>query len=268
MPTWRVVSASVTGASHLRNGQPCQDYQDFRCVSANASHGALVAAVADGAGSARLSADGSRIAACAAVRKASCLVSRHIHPLYEAVLKEVLEETARAARKELEAESCRREVPIRRFATTLIIAICTADAIAAAQIGDGAVVISESAAESSVEEREYLLFSSPQRGEYANETKFITSNDWRESLAIRVRRAPIRDLAMFTDGMQSLALNASAGNAPFAPFFTPMFRWANKQNDPHSAKETLEGFLSSPRVIARVDDDKTLLLANLSDTAR
>ena len=256
MPAWSVVSASVTGASHLRNGQPCQDYQEFRCVSANASHGALIAAVADGAGSASLSEDGSRIAASAAVRKACSLISRHVHPLYEAVLKEVLDETARVARKELEAESCRRKVPIRRFATTLIIAICTADAVASAQIGDGAVVISESAVKSSSEEQEYMLFSPPQRGEYVNETKFITSNDWRESLAIKVRRAPVRHLAMFTDGMQSLALNASADNAPFAPFFTPMFRWAEKQSDAHSAKETLEGFLSSPRVIARVDDEQ------------
>ena len=271
MQTWRVVSASATGTSHQRNGQPCQDYQSHRCVSANSSRGALVAAVADGAGSASLSADGSRIAACAAVQKACSLVSRHVHPLYEGVLKEVLEETAHFARKELEAEARTRNAQIRDLATTLIIAICASDIIATAQIGDGAVVTLASAGSTASDEDSkaprYTLFSPPQRGEYANETKFITSNDWRKSLAIKVQRSNVKHLAMFTDGIQPLALDASAANAPHAPFFTPLFRWAEKQHDAQSAKQTLKGFLSSPRVTARVDDDTTLLLANLTDTA-
>ena len=46
---WRVVGAVVQGASHARRDQPCQDWQDHRCLSG----GGLVIAVSDGAGSAR-----------------------------------------------------------------------------------------------------------------------------------------------------------------------------------------------------------------------
>ena len=267
MQAWQVISASVTGASHIRDGQQCQDYQDYRCVVANASRGALVAAVADGAGSASLSADGSRIAACAAIRRASNLVQRHVHPLYEAVLQEVLEDAVISAREAIEAEARQRETSIRDFAATLIIAICAPDAIATAQIGDGAVVTSEVLPQSSGEEREYTLFSAPQRGEYANETNFITSDNWRDSLHIRVRRSRVSHLAMFTDGIQSLALDAASHNAPHAPFFTPLFQWAAQQEDACSAKKNLEAFLSSPRVATRADDDLTLLLANPTETA-
>ena len=80
---WRVVRASVQGASHAKTGQPCQDSSS---VGVGAPDGILVAAIADGAGSAELSAAGSRIAACAATQSAIRLMRLHVRPLYEGVL--------------------------------------------------------------------------------------------------------------------------------------------------------------------------------------
>lgn len=264
-PMWKVISASVTGVSHLRRGQGCQDSHTYRCIFANASRGALVAAVADGAGSASLSADGSRIAAQAATRRASALLRMHVHPLYEAVLKEILQESVCFARRELEAEAVQRKRPIKDFATTLIIAICAPDAIATAQIGDGAVVAREIPQNTAVETEGYTLFSPPQRGEFANQTNFLTSGNWQCALDIVVRRCGVNRLSMFTDGVQSLALSAACGNTPHAPFFTPLFAWAEKQDDEQAATDTLKAFLSSPKVTARADDDLTLLLATLPE---
>ena len=250
---WRVIRASVQGTSHAKTGKPCQDSSS---VGENAPAGMLVAAVADGAGSAELSADGSRIAARAATKTASRLLRLHSHPLYEGVLKEILEESIRSARKELEAEARRQKKPLRRFATTLIFAICAPEITGAAQIGDGAMVTADDG-------EGYTLFSAPQRGEYANTTNFITSDGWQDSLDVRTRRGGVSRLTMFTDGIQSIALNAASNNAPHAPFFDPLFGWAEKQEDTEAAGNSLAAFLSSPRVTARADDDLTLLLAVL-----
>ena len=249
---WRVVRASVQGTSHAKTGQPCQDSSS---VGAGAPDGVLVAAVADGAGSAELSAEGSRIAACAATRSAIRLLRLHVSPVYEGVLEEILQESVRSGRNALEAEARRQKKSLRDFATTLIVAICAPEITGAAQIGDGAMVMADS------ESSDYTLFSAPQRGEYANTTNFITSSGWQDSLDVRTRRGGISRLAMFTDGIQSIALNAASGNAPHAPFFDPLFGWADKQEDTDAAGNGLAVFLSSPRVTARADDDLTLLLA-------
>ena len=252
---WSVIRASVQGTSHIKTGQPCQDSSS---VAMNAPDGMLVAAVADGAGSAVLSADGSRIAADAATRSATRLLRLHTHPVYEGVLKEILQEAVNAARNALEAEAQKRESPLRDFATTLILAICAPEITGAAQIGDGAAVSTDDG-----ESDEYTLFSAPQRGEYANTTNFITSDGWQNTLDIKMRRVGVNRVAMFTDGIQNIALSAASGNAPHAPFFDPLFNWAEKQEDTEAARNGLVAFLSSPRVTARADDDLTLLLATL-----
>ena len=257
---WRVMRASVQGTSHSRTGQPCQDSSS---VGEDAPDRMLVAAVADGAGSAELSAAGSRIAACAATQRAVRLLRLHVQPYYEGVLKEILRGAVRHARKELEGEARRQNKPLREFATTLIVAICAPEITGAAQIGDGAMVTVDKRMPQDDEYGDYTLFSAPQRGEYANTTNFITSSGWQNSIDVRTRRGGVSRLAMFTDGIQSIALNAASQNAPHAPFFDPLFRWAENQDDEEAARDNLAAFLSSPRVTARADDDLTLLLALL-----
>ena len=250
---WRIMRASVQGTSHAKTGQPCQDSSS---VGENAPDGILVAAVADGAGSASLSDIGSSIAARTATQTAVRLARLHVSPFYEGVIKKVMESAVSAARAALKAEARRQERPLRDFATTLIVAICAPDMTAVAQIGDGATV-------TVAEVEGYELFITPQRGEYVNQTNFITSDNWRNTLDVRAQRGVVNRLAMFTDGIQSLALNAASNNAPHAPFFDPLFRWAAKQEDEQAAAVSLKAFLASPRVTDRVDDDLTLLLALL-----
>lgn len=253
------MSASVAGSAHARDGLPCQDSLSTR---PDARDGVLVASVADGAGSAGYAHFGSGIAAAAAVQTATRLVRLHTLPIYEAVLSKILSEAVHSARNRLESEAHRSDKDLGDFATTLIVAICTPDMAATAQVGDGAVVTADATSQED-SEYTYELFSRPQRGEYANETNFITSKVWRNYLDINVRRGHRRYLAMFTDGLQSLALSASDDLRPHAPFFTPLFQWAEKQSDQSAAGDGLEAFLSSSRVTDRTDDDLTLLVATL-----
>ena len=108
---------------------------------------------------------------------------------------------------------------------------------------------------------DYALFCPLQRGEYANATNFVTSGYWQDTLDIRTRRGGVNRLAMFTDGIQSIALSSAKGDAPHAPFFDPLFGWAEKQEDADASGDGLAAFLSSPILTARADDDLTLLLA-------
>ena len=69
---WRVIAASVAGASHEKLGLPCQDASKWTALD----QAMLVAAVADGVGSAPLAEIGSAIAvesALAYVAEKDCL---------------------------------------------------------------------------------------------------------------------------------------------------------------------------------------------------
>jgi len=251
---WMVSSASVTGTSHRRTGLPCQDSSSYSIADE-----VLIAAVADGAGSATMSDVGSALAAETSVKTIERLLSDYHdhtpHPLHETCLKRVVAGAVEEARRELHEESQRREVNVRQLATTLLLAVHTRDIMAAAQIGDGAMVVSDGSGQ-------YATFIAPQRGEYANQTNFLTSSDAMSMLEVRIERVNDSSsrLAMFTDGLQNLVLRA-ADDSPHAPFFNPVFAWIASQPVSDDTDRKLAAFLESPRVTNRADDDLTLLLA-------
>ena len=268
---WTVSSASVIGSSHRRTGLPCQDSSNYRIAGE-----VLIAAVADGAGSAAMSDVGSALAAETSARVAERLLGEYHdhspHPTHETCLKRIVTGAVEEARHELHEESQRREVDVRQLATTLLLAVHTRDILAAAQIGDGAMVVSNGPGA-------YATFITPQRGEYANQTNFLTSTDAMSKLDVRVecvaesiRPEPVEGcsgdssvmLAMFTDGLQNLVLRA-ADDSPPAPFFNPVFTWMGSQPVSDDTDRKLAAFLECPRVTNRADDDLTLLLAALRE---
>ena len=256
--SWMVGGASVVGVSHVRNGLPCQDSVRYRV-----SGDVLIAAVADGAGSAELSDVGSALAAETSVQSAELLLEKeHDHApyaLHETCLGPIIAAAVEEARRELQAEAGRRGVEVRQLATTMLLAVHTPRLLAVGQIGDGAVVASDG-------QGGYRTWITPQRGgEYANQTVFLTSANAMSELEVRVERLGpgALELAMFTDGLQNLALNG-ADNSPHIPFFAPLFRWMRSQPDGDAAARNLAAFMKSPKVTNRADDDLTLLLATFA----
>lgn len=246
---WRVVAASVEGTAHAENAQACQDTHLWSVRP----DGALAVAVADGASSAPLGQVGSAVAtesAIAALRDRGSLPG----PFEEdSAWKEILGASLNAARRSLEAEACRRDVAVGDLATTLILIVATHEIVAAAQVGDGAVVMKEG--------RDTVLsVTKPQIGEYVNETTFLTSPSAISRAQIVVRRNGVDRLALLTDGLQMLALNMPGGT-PHAPFFDPLFRFVQEVDDEEQARNQLVAFLRSSRIRARTDDDITLVLA-------
>ena len=255
--TWMVSGGSVTGTSHRRVGLPCQDSSSY-CIAGEV----LIAAVADGAGSAALSDVGSTLAAETSVRTAERLLKEchdHTpHPLGETCLKRVVLAAVDETRRALDKEAERRDAEVGQLATTLLLAVHARSILAAGQIGDGAIVVADSPGS-------YSTFITPQRGEYANQTNFLTSIDAISKLEVRTDRvdANFARLAMFTDGLQNLVLN-SEDDSPHVPFFDPVFDWMVAQSYGDGAAQELSAFLESPKVSSRADDDLTLLLAELT----
>jgi hypothetical protein len=244
---WRVVGASVAGAGHKRQGLDCQDRHCCREVA----EGVVVVVVADGAGSAGCGDFGSTLAAEEAWRSLSARAARPL-PETEAEWHGLLRDTLSAARRTI-VEGAQGAWEPRDMATTLLVAVATPGLIAAGQVGDGAVV-------ARFGQESFLAVTRPVGQDYVNETMFLTSPGAVEKAQLVVMEGELTGLAAFTDGLQMLALKMPFG-MPHKPFFAPLFRLLAAQPPGAQSKGQLEGFLRSPAIAQRADDDLTLVLA-------
>ena len=235
----RVAAASHVGRAHLETSTPCQDASEYRFCPTTDS---FVAAVADGAGSSARSEQGAQAAVATLVSEALALMQQDASPC------EALREAFDRAQKTVAALAESEQRDPGDYATTLLSVVWTKHGLVAAQTGDGAILA----------DGELVL--EPDRGEYVNETRFITSTAWQPT--VRSIDGRIERLAMITDGLQDLALESGCTQPrPHAPFFDPLFRWLAEQADEESASSLLGSFLGSERIGERTHDDVTLLLA-------
>jgi hypothetical protein len=124
--------------------------------------------------------------------------------------------------------------------------------LAALQIGDGQLVVRF--AES------YDLIFKPDRGEYCNETTFLTSAVVDESIQVTVTdRDPIFICAA-TDGIERISLHYQDW-APHAAFYKPLEDFIAGAENPDAGARDIEEFLKREKLNQYTDDDKTLLLA-------
>lgn len=247
--TWRILGASVAGTSHTKNGTPCQDAHAHRLLAGDVA----VLVTADGAGSAEHSDRG----AAQAVETAADSLAEALHwlgwppaeedwqPLFEAVFNRARESVIGLA----EAQA----LPPRAFACTLLSVVASARGLSVAQVGDGLAVAARNGGE-------WFLAATPQRGEYANETYFLTQPGRLPPVDVRFFAEPVHAVAAMTDGLLRLVLDLNR-NEPHQPFFQPLLAFAAQVSDAEEGTATLASFLSSERVCARTDDDKTLVLA-------
>jgi hypothetical protein len=244
---WKAAGASVTGAGHLRGGLPCQDAHAWKAEAG----GVLIAAVADGAGSAACAEEGARVAVRAAIEQAAT-IWRLDRPRNRDDWGGLLQGAFSAARQQVHAAARRLKQPFQELATTLLLAVATPEHTAAGQVGDGAVVARLAGGD-------LTALTRPPLTEHLNETTFLTCDEWESELQIAWSEDPAHCLALLSDGLQMLALKMPQG-VPHAPFFAPLWRFTAAA-EPARAEEQLSAFLQSPGVAERTDDDVTLLLA-------
>jgi len=242
--TWTVLGESVIGTGHRTRSVPCQDAFRFRLLGPAGEW--LVVAVADGAGSASHADIGATVACDEFVRLVeqrdfdSLLTRNGVIQLFADVRGSII------------AAAETQGVRPREMACTALLALVGPESAAFAQLGDGAIVAGS--------ESDYRTVFWPEPAEYANVTDFLTDELFAETVRFEVSNGRHSDVAVFTDGLQRLALDYAAVG-PHQEFFRPLFHRLRSEPDPETLFEPFRAFLDSPRVNERTDDDKTLVLA-------
>ncbi len=254
---WKAIARSVIGYNHLAQQLPCQDYSEYRLLTPDI----LVGAVADGAGSAKLAELGAVLAVKTAldyVEKWHRFYQRHGSsvgnpPLqFQVIAEPFFQKLVHRVQRQLKEQAQTLQVPIQTLATTLLVFIASPSGIVAMQIGDGFLVIRS-------EDSDYQSVFHPDKGEYINETSFITSNHALETLQVRVIEQPIAFICAATDGLEKVAIRYRDWTA-FSPFFQPLEMFLAETEEPEANANYLEDFLHSERLNQKTQDDKTLLL--------
>jgi hypothetical protein len=240
---WRVYAASAIGKQHIDVGLPCQDAFAFDRVGEW-----LIAVVADGAGSAAHSERGSVLCAHTVV---SNLAGRATEAgSGDWCSADIFPDVVQTARAALQAEAEASGWPLQDLACTLVGAVLSSSGGWLFHIGDGMAAIRTLDG--------IPVVSLPENGEFANETWFVTADDWLPHL----RCTPVTTvscLAMMSDGAMPFVMNKARTDL-FSPFFDPVSRYLLGV-DEATGNEALAGTLDDPRTWNITGDDKTLLLA-------
>jgi serine/threonine protein phosphatase PrpC len=180
-----VLAASQRGRSHAHEGKPRDD--DF-ALHFDPETEWYVMTVADGAGSAKYSRRGSQIACAAVVDVCRSKIGEHGKELERFIgeyrksnealkpvgdtLYSILGTAAFRAYKEIESEAKVMNIPVKNFATTLIVAVCRRFDfgwfVGAFWVGDGGIGVYR-------RDPPYLkILGEPDGGEFAGQTRFLT----------------------------------------------------------------------------------------------
>ncbi len=250
---WTVFSASAIGPRNLEQGAAGQDAS--HCVVAD---DVLVAIVCDGAGSVRQGRMGSDfIARTLAEQLSSALhADRNLLNVQAdgcARLEATIRSTIEAVRAHLADLAASHQLTLHDFSCTLLGCVASPGGGCFFHIGDGFAIQQGAAGDS--------VLSRPENGEYADETYFVTDENWQDHLRFTPLPAPERGcvIGLMSDGTAPFAVNR-ARSGFFRPFIDPIAAYLRKATAPNG-NEALRNLLESPRACEISSDDKTLLLA-------
>lgn len=246
---WRSMVHSAIGTRHQQKQIPCQDFGD--CLT----RGSLImGAVADGAGSAKHAEIGAKLAVettLAALDRIDwagydlSTLTAAAHALLTTVVQEVV--------STLETTAELGEYPLQELGCTLLAFVASPEWLASLQIGDGFIVVQ------TPDTQTYELLFEPIKGEFINETVFVTSASALEHLQYSVRPHLHPFVCAATDGLEKVAIRFEDWQ-PFAPFFKPFVDCLQTVASGEDRQAYLQQFLASERLNSRTDDDKTLLV--------
>ncbi len=249
--SWMAALDYRQGAAHRAAGIPCQDFGRLIQVDENT----LIAAMADGAGSAPHSHLGARAAVDAALpwlRERMVRAPGQYGTVSTLSLNDLFDGLVEIVQSALREVANDNRLPLRDLACTLSLLAIAPNGVAAAQIGDGFIV-------TRLAEGDYTLLIDPDRGEYVNETCFITDPDAGAHLRLRALDGPVRFVSASTDGLTAVSLD-NRNHQPHAPFFAPIDSFAQDSGSSLDMHDGIREFLASERLAQRVEDDLTLMI--------
>ncbi|WP_448573101.1 PP2C family serine/threonine-protein phosphatase [Trichothermofontia sp.] len=257
--SWTTIARSAIGTRHQEQQLPCQDATAVRVLGEVA-----IGAVADGAGSAAYADVGAKLAVETTLQYLSqtemWLQRRQFSwstlPDFPPVdlLHRLFSKAVQRTRQTLHRQAQATDSALADFACTLLLFLATPHWLAAMQIGDGFIVVRSP-------HQSYQLLFQPDKGEFANQTSFVTSPDAIATLQVRLWADTPSFICAATDGVERVAIRFRDWTA-FPPFFQPLEAYLEAASPPDPDENYLVDFLTSDRLNARTDDDKTLLLCH------
>lgn len=245
MVSWRWAAASEIGTSHIHTGDRLQDAY---AVSAIGSDG-IFAVVADGAGSAKFGANGAWLVC----RTLTVHFREWRKVSLELPSDEIIADWIDDVRDRISTIALQRNSTPRQFAATLAAILITPTEVLTMYIGDSSIAARR--------ETDWDVLCWPENGEYASSTYFVTDDP---EPRLNIARFPREHdaFALFSDGVGELALS-QLEQVAHTKFLAPMMRPVDSASGTGRLPELslkLKGYLSSPAVCQRTDDDKTLVL--------
>lgn len=240
---WSVIGSSLAGTKHVKNGAPCQDAHHWLVHES----GVLIVAVADGAGSAALSQFGSSIAVRAVVDYLADLIT-HSVPIDQSAMTTSFQ----IVREAIAEEASKLGAEARALACTLCVVLIAEDFCIQANVGDSAAIFK-------LMNGEVRAIVAPFKGEYANETAFVTDSSWLDNLVVARIEEAVMSVMVATDGLMDWSLR---GLTVTSSFVLPILNFASTEGSEEERLQQLNTFLGSPLVTSRVDDDVTLVLGH------
>lgn len=250
---WKAIGKSVTGTSHIQAGTGCDDAVASEIIPFSDGEEVLLCFVSDGAGSAMRSAVAAEQATHAAIRFVKTRNVSSMPDLHE----DWLYELAEAVYDTLQSLAAIDQLSLEEYSCTLLGCIIFPGCAFFLQIGDGAIVKNDGSGF-------YTPVWWPHNGEYQNTTSFVIDDRNFRHLRVLKIDSSVTEVAMFTDGLQMVALNNAEMNV-HQPFFIDMFkslRMAAQEEHITILHHKLETYLGSQIINNRTDDDKTLFLAS------
>lgn len=176
---WMTVAAAVPGVSHEKKGESCQD-----AVHTIRQDGVTVLALADGAGSVRYARQGAECA----TRCACDWISRSFDALWDMEPAEIAVSVVQQALERLQSLARELSAAPRDLASTLAFVAVKRERYIVGNLGDGVI---------GCERRGQLdVLCHPRRGEFANQTYFLTSDF--AARCFEIKKGDSRDVTAFS----------------------------------------------------------------------
>lgn len=242
--TWRAAVDYRQGAVHRKTGTPCQDFGGVRTLQ---HLDIVIGAIADGSGSAVLSHIGAQSATKRALQLLADRATQTPEPDAAPIENLIIE-----VRQTLDETAVSYGCAPEDLACTLIAFIAWPTGIASVQIGDGYLIRGDG-------RYGFQKVGAGHRGEYINETVFVTDPDALDHMAITVEAGPVRFIAAATDGLEHVSISSEDG-LPHRPFFRPLSDYVTMTANDDEIHRGIREFLRSDKLSERVDDDVALLL--------
>ncbi len=248
---WKTIGKSVIGTSHIAVDKPCEDTIAYKVVVTAGGEEVLICCVSDGAGSARFAVEAS-LYCTQSVTDVLVELAHSGVDIDKAKIYEVLERLYDG----LEATAAMDNEALNEYSCTLLGCFITNRYSVFFQIGDGAIIRNDEAGF-------YTYVWWPDNGEYQNTTSFLVDDRSLSNLKVAVIEGKVDEVAIFSDGLQMLALNVE-NKQVHQPFFTGLYRYLRMADDEGKLgvlNRKLGEYLYSQPINERTDDDKTLFLA-------